>query len=231
VQVREYPPPPAVPGGGSTGTVPEQPTAPPPVPSPHPRLGRLVLSAAAVALGVLALVDLAGAAVPGSAYLAVPLAVVGVGLVVGGWRGRARWLIALGAVLTVVLILATAAEKVSTTEQSVTWRPTALAQLDRTYTIGVGNAVLDLSAVDFTGTSQAVDVDVRIGNLTIIVPPTVDVRANVQVNVGNATVFGTSWSGIGQSERTVSDDGTDGPGGGALVVRAAVDVGDVEVRR
>ena len=42
-------------------------------------------------LGVLGVVDLAGATFAGSAYLALPLAVVGLGLVAGAWYGRARW--------------------------------------------------------------------------------------------------------------------------------------------
>lgn len=94
----------------------------------------------------------------------------------------------------------------------------------------MGNAVLDLSAVDFTGHNEAVEIRLGVGDLQVIVPSSVDVRATASVDVGNATLFGTRWGGIGQSERTVTDNGADGPGG-ELVIQAIVDVGDVEVRR
>jgi hypothetical protein len=190
-----------------------------------------VLSLAAFALGVLGMVDLAGTAIPGSAYLALPLAVIGLGLVLGAWYGQARWLIAVGVALSLALAIISLGERIAARGETATWRPTSVAQLDRTYTIDIGSAVLDLSAVDFTGRSETVLVHVGVGDLTVVVPPTVDVRAEVGVDVGNADVFDTSWGGIGSSERTVTDDGVDGPGGGELVIRATVDVGDVEVRR
>ncbi len=190
-----------------------------------------MLSTVALALGVLGLVDLAGAPIAGTAYLAVPLTVVGVGLVVGAWYGRARGLIALGAALSILLGAGAATENVAAADQPVRWRPTSIEQLDRNYTIDLGSAVLDLSALDFTGRSEAVEIHVGVGDLTVIVPPNVDVRMQVRVDVGNATVFSTRWGGIGQSERTLTDEGTDGPGGGELTLQATVDVGDVEVRR
>lgn len=78
---------------------------------PHSPLGWLVVSVAVLSIGVLGLTDLAGAPVPGSAYMALPLAVVGLGLVTGAWYGRARWLIALGAVLAVALGITVGVEK------------------------------------------------------------------------------------------------------------------------
>lgn len=220
-----------------------QQTLPPPAPAPRPlppagvsdrhppsRLGRAVISVAAVALGVLGLVDLAGAAVPGSFYIALALAVVGVGLVAGAWVGRARWLIAVGAVLTVLLGLASLAERIEPSG-SATWRPTGIEQVQSSYRINFGNAVLDLSAVDFTGQSAAVVVEVGTGDLRVVVPPTVDVRAEAQVDIGNAQVFGTTWNGIGEDAHVVTDNGGDGPGGGRLELRATVNVGNLEVRR
>jgi hypothetical protein len=177
------------------------------------------------------MVDLAGARVPGAMYLAVPLAVVGLALVVGAWYGHARWLIALGAVLSLALGIAAAADRVGGVERDVTWQPSSAEQLAPSYKVSMGNAVLDLSAVEFAGRSDAVVVRVDVGDLTVIVPPAVDVRATAGADVGDVTVFGTSWGGIGQPTRTISDTGSDGPGGGELVLEATVDVGNVEVRR
>jgi hypothetical protein len=195
------------------------------------RLGGLAVSLILLAVGVIGLLDLSGVAVSGGIYLAVPLAAVGAALVVGAWYGRARWLIVPGVVLTVALGIATAVGTVTTNRQSVMWRPANVDQLEQTYAIDLGDAVLDLSKVDFAGGSYAVSVENQIGNLTVIVPATVDVRADARVDVGNADVLGTHWAGIGQATRTVTDDGVDGPGGGTLVIHAATDVGNVEVRR
>jgi hypothetical protein len=203
----------------------------PPAPRPHSPLGRLTVAATALALGVFGLVDLAGAPIPAVAYLAVALAVVGAGLVVGAWFGRARWLIAPGVVLALVLTVAAAVDRADPVGETVTWRPASIAELQPAYTVDVGNAVLDLSAVDLTGPRQTVRVDVGVGNLTVIVPATADVRASARVDVGNANVLGTRWAGLGQSTRTVTDAGPDGTGGGDLVVRATVDIGNLEVRR
>lgn len=211
-------------------TIPKQ-LGPPPTSGPPSRLGQIVVFLAVLALGVLGMTDLAGAAVPISAYLALPLVVIGLGLLMGAWYGRARWLIALGVLLSIALLVASVTERVVTNGRSVTWRPTSIEQLDRTYTIDIGSALLDLSAVDFAGRTETIRVHVGVGDLTIILPPTVDVRADVAVDVGNAGVLGTTWGGIGSSERTITDDGVDGAGGGELVVRATVDIGDLEVRR
>ena len=94
-----------------------------------------------------------------------------------------------------------------------------------------GRATVDLSALEFSGQIKEVQVNLGAGNLTIVVPSRVDVRAEIQVNVGNAVVFGEEWGGIGQSRHIVNDLGSDGPGGGELVLRATVDVGNVEVHR
>jgi hypothetical protein len=206
---------------------------PPPKRRPRSPLVGLVLSGAVLALGVLMLLDLAGTPVAASVYFSVPLAIVGAGLVVGAWHGRARSLIAVGIVLSVGLAITASVENWSPTaaNRSVTWRPASAEQLGNSYEISLGNATLDLSEVDFTGAAKSVDVRVSVGNLDVIVPAEVDVTVEAEVDVGTATVFDERWSGFGQPQRTVSDTGPDGAGGGELRITAAVDVGDLEVRR
>jgi xanthine/uracil/vitamin C permease (AzgA family) len=194
-------------------------------------LGRITFWTMLVAVGLVAVVDASGVAVAASAYIAVALAVVGAGLVVGFLYGRARALIAVGAVLTVALGIVAGVEHIGTDRQDATWRPATVAQVDSSYEINIGDATLDLSAVDFTGRSVSVTVHVAMGNLTVILPSTVDTRTLARVNVGDAEVLGQEWSGIGQSEHTVSDFGPDGVGGGDLTLHATVDVGNLEVRR
>ena len=253
MQMQEYHPAPAarvedaVPTATIAGTPmappgpPATPTNPPRMPTPTPpaparksdrRLSRVVLSVAVIAAGVLGMFDLAGVDVAPSAYVAVPLAVIGLGLVVRAWYGHGWSLAVVGGVLALGLVIVTAAEQahVATTKSS-TWRPVTVAQVDATYSADVGDTLLDLSSVDFAGQDKDVRVTLGAGNLTVILPSNVDVQAEVQVNVGNAVVFGETWGGIGQSRHTVTNLGPDGPGGGQLMLHATVNVGNVEVRR
>ena len=203
-----------------------------PAREPGSGLARFVLPLVVMAIGVLGMIDLAGADVAASAYVAVALAIVGLGLVVRAWYGHGWSLAIIGAVLALSLVIVTAAEqaRVATAESS-TWRPLTVEQLDASYSANVGDAVLDLSSVDFAGQSKDVRVNLDAGNLTVVVSSTVDVRADVQVNVGNAVVFDENWGGIGPSRHSVTNLGSDGPGGGELVLHASVNVGNVEVRR
>lgn len=239
MQMQEYRPVPEarVPDavGATTMTAPPPTTTlpvPGPVPEHQPGLGRVVLPLIVLAIGVLGMIDLAGADVAASAYVAVPLAIVGFGLVARAWYGRGWSLAVLGAVLAFALVIVTAAERADVVATNAsTWRPLSIDQVDARYAANVGDAFLDLSAVDFSGQSKDVRVNLDAGNLTIVVPAKVDVQADVRVNVGNAVVFGQSWGGIGQSSHAVTDLGSDGAGGGDLTIHASVNVGNVEVHR
>lgn len=223
---RGYLPPPTVPRSGAVAV-------PPPSPRPHPVLGRLTLSLALLSVGVIVIVDMAGASVPASVYFAVPLAVVGGGLVLGAWYGRARGMIGLGVVLSVLLAVAAGIEVwgPAGSHGSVTWRPATVQQMAPSYRVDAGHAVLDLSEVDFTDHAATITAHVSVGTLRIVLPRNVDVEVRSAVGVGNAVVLGQRWDGIGQGEHIVTDNGPDGPGGGNLTVDATVNVGNLEVRR
>jgi phage shock protein PspC (stress-responsive transcriptional regulator) len=219
---------------------------PPPPPKPpreRSRLGRLVMSLVCLALGALAAVDLVDASIPGTAYLATALGVIGLGLVAGAWLGRARWLIFPGLVLTVILIIASSVGNVrswrgapwnfdrSGAHSNVTWTPASAAVLDNNYTVNVGNGTLDLSKITFPNDPVSVNVSVDVGNLVVILPPNVDVDMSATVDSGSADVLGQHWDGLGNDPRQVRDNGTDGPGGGRLLLTATVNLGKLEVHR
>ncbi len=213
---------------------PPPPPAPPP-PRPRSRLGRLTFSVALIVLGLVALADLAGMSVPAPTYLAVGLAVVGLGLVAGAWYGRARSLIAPGVVLTLALAIFGSISIASRAVHggTITWAPTSVSQMDSSYQHELGNGTLDLTGVDFSSTTSpvVVDVEVNLGNLEVIVPSNVDVTVTAKVNAGNADVFSDQWGGMDPASRTVTDLGPDGKGGGELHINANVDLGNLEVHR
>lgn len=224
-----------------TGPVPPPPPPPsmpiPPVPPPPPRersrLGTVTFSMIFVVLGLVAAIDLTDAApTPPSAYFAAVLATIAVGLLVGAWFGRARWLIALGLVAAAAVGISSLAESAGQARyDDVTWRPASYEQVALRYETTFGNAVLDLRNVDFTDQRSDVTVRVSLGELRVYLPPEVDVRTEVDVGAGEARVLGERWSGFDQGPRIVSDLGSDGAGGGDLTLRIRVSAGDVEVVR
>jgi phage shock protein PspC (stress-responsive transcriptional regulator) len=209
------------------------PTPPPPVPRPAPSvLGRLTLSALAVALGVLGLLDATtGHDISARHYLALALAVLGTGLLLGTLLGRARWLVWVGVPLTVALIATSTAEVVF--RGGVGDRafiPTTASAVAGRYEIGAGTMTVDLSGVDFTDRDIHTDVRVGVGDLRITVPRNVDVTIRVHAGIGDVRLFGVDYSGAGVTQ-AVTDDGADGAGGGSLELVLNVSLGQVEVFR
>ncbi|SCF14655.1 PspC domain-containing protein [Micromonospora mirobrigensis] len=234
--------PPFAPGGPWAGgpRPPAGPTAPPRKPPKRPRerspLGAVTFSLIFLALGVVALLDLLDVfPIGAAAYFAAALTVIGLGLLVGAWFGRARWLVALGLVTAAALGVATVADSydgVGGLEGDVTWAPASYQELAVRYRNDLGNAVLDLRAVDFDKRETTVDVTVNLGNATVVVPPDVDVTTVAEVRAGEAVVFGERSTGLGgQPRKEVTDLGRDGPGGGRLRLVVHVNAGNLEVTR
>jgi hypothetical protein len=169
--------------------------------------------------------------VPLAGYLAASLAVVGAGLLVGAWLGRARPLIALGSVLALALPVAQAVETWEPAEYALSefaWTPQSLAEIEDDYTLMLGGGVLDLREVDFTGQEAAVAVHVSFGDVQIIVPDGVAVEATVNARFGSATVFGTSVDGV--TDDVVRVAGTE-PGSGTLLLDLQVRFANLDVYR
>lgn len=213
------------------------PYAEPEAPGPEPRrarsaLGLITVSAAAVAVGALAVSDATWADVPPATYVATALAVVGLGLLLGTWWGRSRGLIALGIALSVALVPAVAVDRLGFEGTDATFRPTTLAELPTgTQDHGAGSVRYDLSGLDFASAdAESLSVDMGVGELLVIVPPNVDVEVNGDVGVGELRAFGQMSGGFGQETRVI-DVGGDGKGGGSLALNLDLGVGSLEVRR
>ena len=188
-----------------------------------------------VAMGVVAVLDLTNVVAVGpSTYFAAGLFTIALGLLVGAWFGRARWLIALGLVGAVALGIATLAESydaVRNDHGSVNWTPVGYDTMADRYGTRFGDATLDLRQVDFTGQEARVTAEIEFGQLRVILPDEVDTTVVMEVTAGEARAFGTSWSGFERPSQEVTDLGTDGPGGGTLRLYLQVKAGDAEVVR
>jgi hypothetical protein len=202
---------------------------------PATRLGLFTLSLAVLVLGALVALDVLGFSVTPLAFVAAPLAVFGLGLLVGTWFGRAYWLIPFGLALCLAVGGGYTATHIGHWQRwqagLVVWAPTNVTDVQDTYVHNLGDAKLDLSKVDFTGRDVFVTVELGAGTLQVTLPPNVDATVAATVDVGNADVLGQQWNGIGEGTRTVTDVGPDGPGGGQLHLTATVHTGNLEVHR
>jgi phage shock protein PspC (stress-responsive transcriptional regulator) len=213
--------------------MPSRPPVPPRPPKQKSKLGKLTFAALCLALAGLGIIDLAGAHIPFTAYAATGLGVIALGLLVGTWFGRARLLIVLGLVFSVVLGVGYVGEKVgdyNDYQDDIYWRPTTMLQLQTDYELKAGNATLDLTALDFTDRSSNVAVKLGLGDLTILLPPKVDTTVDTKVGVGEARIFDAKSEGLGV-DRQVTNSGIDGVGGGTLNLTVDVGVGSMEVVR
>lgn len=209
------------------------------LPSPHrPRsvLGRITVAAALVVAGVAALLENFGVldlnARQGTALL---LAVVGGGLLVGAWWGRALWLILPGVVLVPILLMASFADllwderfnaRTGPREEYV--RPTSTAQVDEPFERARGNLTLDLTQLPLSAAPTEVQASVGAGQLEVLVPADTDVEVSAMVAAGAADVFGQRLEGPGLEVRN-TDLGEEG--GGQLSLDLEVGFGEMEVRR
>ena len=193
-------------------------------------LGRLVVGACALAIGLglvlnnTGLIDLTP-----KGLLSVLVGLVGAGLIVGSWAGRARWLIFPGIALSFALLLSSFAPAfVGGSYGEIVWQPQSRKALLSVYEHGAGQAVLDLTEVSFDEKAREVDVEVNFGQLLVIVPEDVPVVSNTHVQGGEISNFGTTNDGWDISN-TRTEDGDDDLG--RLTIDSKVVFGELEVRR
>lgn len=241
---RETVPPAAAPGyGEGYGEVPAPAYGPLPptylsasVPVAAPRRGRSVLGpvtlsvAALVAAVLLTLRALGLDGVTAPRVLAAALVVVGAGLVVGTWVGRARWLVVPGLVLALAMAGTAAADQhLGDGVGQRTW----VARGDATYALGAGQAVLDLRQLGER--RSTVHVALGAGQLVVLVPTSRAVAVTAHVHYGDVHTLQpggerTTYGNSDQSDRreqfvvgTPSDVSAD--------LDLSVGLGEIEVRR
>jgi phage shock protein PspC (stress-responsive transcriptional regulator) len=203
-------------------------------PQPHrPRryTGAITFCALLVAVGLFGGLDRLGAvSLAPRDFLGLALAVVGVGLIVGAFRGGSRGLIVLGVPLTVLVL---AASVVPWDRHADVGRheiqPTSVADVAPQYVLNIGEEGLDFSGVDFAGHTVNTFVQVGVGQIDVTVPRNVDVTVYGRVRLGDLRLFDAHGSGV--SDITKIDNGPDGPGGGRLNLTLNAGIGHVEVHR
>ena len=257
VSAGSYPPP--APGsaqhaGGGSGSIAAPPTSsmppllPPPGPPPEPStITPLTLSLITLLIGGAALVDsLDLGSVRWPLVFAGTLALVGAGLVLSAWLGRARGLILVGLLLLPVLTLSGIASATSFPGLPANpftdgigerrHRPTSLAELEPEYIHGVGELHVDLSEVQLDEGVTTVDIRLGIGELVLVLPDDADFELRASVRIGDVNQPASVFAGPGDTRRfdrrgarSDLDLTVDEGRPGTLVIDAEVGIGDLQV--
>jgi phage shock protein PspC (stress-responsive transcriptional regulator) len=188
-------------GAATTEELPPPPlpawTPPPPPPEPRPPrersgLGWFVLGLALAAAGLLATLDQAGAISlhPGQ-YVGIILAILGAGMLVGAWIGRARWLV-LPALLLLPFVLAASLIHVPFRGGfgERIYAPAAVTDLRPEYRLIAGHLKLDLSRLDVGSSTVTVHASLVAGRMEVVVPQGTTVIVTGTLSAGSADLFG-----------------------------------------
>ncbi len=180
----------------------------------------------ALAVGVLGIVDLAGAPVVDSAYSALALAVIAVMLLVGAFYGRAGGLILLGLVAASVMAGSMATEEFRGERlEAVPFSP---EQVQDDYEMNTGELVLDLREVADLEALDGRNVTLSggVGRIEVLLPEGLDADVTAEVGgPGHVELFETvDRGGIGTSATASSAGRDDQP-----LIELAVELGVGEI--
>lgn len=227
-------------GGGYAGYVPPQPPTPVPPRPPRRRsyLGLAALSAAVLVMGVMATLSANDVvAIPAVVVLSTGLGILGLGMVVAAFAGRATWLLWFAVPLLLVVALVSSLPTGLLNERTwtagdVRWQPTSAAQAGVPSRLTAGEAVLDLRELP-PGEPVPSQITARVGfgTLIVLVPADRTVDIDASVGFGNIQVDGgIDTGGVGRTVRTTLP-ATTGDQASTLDLDLEVGFGTVEVSR
>jgi phage shock protein PspC (stress-responsive transcriptional regulator) len=200
-------------------------TRPPGRPRERALLGWLSFGIALMAAGVLwALQDADSVDLSVAQVLGVPLAVLGVGLLVGSFVGRARWTILPALLLvppTLVASLISVPLDGPWTNRYVT--PRTAAEVATTYEQSGANLVFDFTKLEPGEHPAPIHAQMGIGEVLVIVPKGMPLTIHADVGIGSLTPLGGSETGGIGLEDTSRVEGAD-----PLLMDVEVDIGTFE---
>jgi phage shock protein PspC (stress-responsive transcriptional regulator) len=186
-------------------------------------LGWLTLGLALAASGLVAVLRDAGSLhLTLSQTLAIPLTILGAGLLIGAWIGRARWTVLLGLPLVPLVVVASA----STVPLNGVYEDITIsraAQVRPTYVMSGGRLELDLDRIGVQGLPAVIDVRMGVGSVDVVIPRH-GVRVEATVNIGDVHLGRSgrgSRGGVDMSESFGDPNAT-------TIVRVHVDAGEVQ---
>lgn len=122
-------------------------------------------------------------------YVGAAMAVIAVGLIVGVFIGRARWLILIGVLLVPALLAAALLPgTVEWSAGSPNYRPATVEQVQESYELGLGRVVPDLTRLSAQELAEVGTIEVSIGAGEIVVALPFGVGTVVRATVGAGSI-------------------------------------------
>ena len=158
------------------------------------------------------------------------LGVVGLGLVAGSVVRRGRGLLVVAVPLALATWVLQALPDGAATAGERRWSASTAAELQPSYSLGLGDAELDLTGLQLPdGRTARTSVDLGLGEARVLLPRDLDVELRCEAPVGEVDCLGGYQAGSG-SRVDLRDRGS-GSGGGTLVLDVRADGGRVLVTR
>lgn len=163
-------------------------------------LGRVTLGLALILVGLLWLGDQADLLeLTFGDGVAATLGIVGLGLIVGAWLGRARWLIAVGLLLVPVVLVSSALRMTGVDLTAGVgdrfYLPGPVDELPEQYELAAGKLVLDLTQLELGVEPVEIVARVGAGQLEVIVPDDAAVDIDADVAMGEIDILGEGPKG------------------------------------
>lgn len=200
-------------------------------PRERSRLGVLTAGSAMIAVSVAVLLDGLGTiTLDVGRFPALALVILGAGLVVSAWWGRARGAIVLGVLtLPVALVLSLVHVPFGGDIASRTLSPRRIDPFPSSQRLLAGELFVDLTRVDMAGSSRTLEIEMGAGSAHLVVPRDVTVHLVAEVGLGALTI-------MGQPDRLgvdlIEDLTLPGePGRGVLVLRVDQGIGNLDLYR
>jgi hypothetical protein len=187
----------------------------------------LVVLAAGAAVGIAAL---AGSPTP--AMLAIGLATLGIGMLIGGFFGRTIALLPLGILLALGVLVTTVFDRVPHEFSDVNYVATpsnTVNATSTTYRFDAGSVQLDLTKAKFAPGAKVV-VNGTAGEIVVTLPPNVAVNGNLSAKAGDLEAFGEQRGGR-NVDLAVSAPGAGAKPGQLVVLDLHVKLGSIKVVR
>ena len=206
---------------------------PPPPREPNP-LGRVTLALALIAAGVTVLIDRAGLVEAHLGHVAASaLLVLGLGLVVGAWFGRARALVFPGLVLVPIVVLAGLSQAASVPwdagfGERVVHIGSAADVAPDGYRLAAGQLSLRLDGISRDAGRVEITAEVGAGQIDVRVPTDAEVRVRARTGAGDLQIFDRGVSGVGDLDETVVQEGE--PGAPVIILDLRTGVGQIVVQ-
>jgi hypothetical protein len=194
------------------------------------RAGRLVLGLLIIAIGGGWLLQVIGAVdqFPWEWVLPSVLLVIGVALVADPKGKSHGGLIALGIILTIVLVAGGTGTPAITTGSGVGDRTITVSSVTdlKDVSLFAGNLVVDLRDLDLPSGTASLNVSVFAGEIMVYVPRSATVEVKASTLFGQIDAFGERRDGVGVNLNTTSQGS-----GGTLVLKASAFAGQIGVSR